>query len=534
MSTASLDKFAQILRPDQIAIERDALALVAARDTLPPGIARRRLYSAPCGAGKGSIALALLRALGARGLRAICVTPSLEVIRGFLQRTGVDQPTIDGCNADELAAAAELVGVYTYGRLYRRVLKNSAARVDVVIIDEAHHWSMSGRMARTLTAAHPMAIMLGFSASPFRGTPKATQELIKVWGEPVYSVDYADAARLGLVQIPYFHVAPLVDDDLISISAAGEFIAAEVERVSSSRIHALVKLCIDLRASFPALPAMVTLPSTGLLQMFREVAALAGLPVLGVTQETPARERSAAFEACRERRALLAAIGVVGEGVDLPWLKLIIDARPTMSPVIWLQLIGRAMRPGGARPVYVATNRNVERHSYLLAGCIPPQQIQECLSKFEQPATNGGARVIGLEDLGKIKSFNMPVRGGGHAQCYALTSVDKETGLREDYSIVHVAWLPKPIVMRRTLSTDPQTGLVNYAAGRWIPADMPSPDKLLTARTIKKKKALSDKQIAFWNRCAPRIGLDVSAIHKVDLRVFDAFAALCQTGLRIL
>ena len=48
----------------------------------------RVLFSSPTGTGKGSIELGLLKVLKKKGYRTKLLTPSLDIIRGFLERCG--------------------------------------------------------------------------------------------------------------------------------------------------------------------------------------------------------------------------------------------------------------------------------------------------------------------------------------------------------------------------------------------------------------------------------------------------------------
>ncbi len=72
----------------------------------------------------------------------------------------------------------------------------------------------------------------------------------------------------------------------------------------------------------------------------------AGIPAEHLDGETPAEERKAILERFRTGQTLvLTNCGIVSEGFDLPSIEAIQCVRPTKSLILWLQMVGRALRP---------------------------------------------------------------------------------------------------------------------------------------------------------------------------------------------
>ena len=72
----------------------------------------------------------------------------------------------------------------------------------------------------------------------------------------------------------------------------------------------------------------------------------AGVPAEHLDGETPSDERKAILERFRTGETLvLTNCGIVSEGFDLPSIEAIQCVRPTKSVVLWLQMVGRALRP---------------------------------------------------------------------------------------------------------------------------------------------------------------------------------------------
>src|SRR5262249_39773823 len=134
-------------------------------------------------------------------------------------------------------------------------------------------------------------------------------------------------------------------------------------------------------------PTMLALPSVETAAGCLHALAAAGLPAALVTGETSQAARQEAFTATVAREQVLIQIGVVSEGVDL-LLRRLVDPLPTLSPVRWVQLLGRITRPvppGEAAPEYWGCCRNLERHAYLLEGLVPLPALAQAQAAFGRP-----------------------------------------------------------------------------------------------------------------------------------------------------
>lgn len=76
----------------------------------------------------------------------------------------------------------------------------------------------------------------------------------------------------------------------------------------------------------------------------------AGIPAEHLDGETPALERKAILERFRTGQTpVLTNCGIISEGVDVPSIEAIQCVRPTKSLILWLQLVGRALRPASGK-----------------------------------------------------------------------------------------------------------------------------------------------------------------------------------------
>ena len=500
------------------------------------GVERRRAYAAPTGTGKTLTATAILLALRAGGADAWVVTPSLEIARGFLRAQGVadvDMPTGD----EALFDLAEQHHVSTPTRMRNRVADGRKEVPDVWIVDELHHAIEGNEVSGCNFNMGPASVWLGFTATPYRGTPAGTAALREAWGEPYLLLTFPEAVAQGACVVPTVEVVPLLDDDLVQVRG-GEFVDKSASKEVVSRVEALASLiakwwghgapgpypgCCPITApQHMDLPTLVAVPSTECVGALVEALDRLGVDAIGVTQSTTGEARLRAFEECRQRRAVIVQIKVVSEGVDLPWLGRLVDARPMVSPVAWLQQLGRLTRPGHGVKHYVCTNRNLERHAYLLQGAIPRSAVGQAQAAFGSPSKRGPGRIVGLEALGRLKPIELPLANGVKSTCFSIMKLEGTN--RRCYTIAHDPCTDEPIVATRV---DVVTPGEEPAWGKWERCAMPTDFEGFG--TSHRRGPATDKQLVQWKRHAKRLGLDPDA-ENLQSRQIDLLFTLLQLG----
>lgn len=475
---------------------------------------RATCFAAPTGTGKSVAILATQRALRARGRDVWVVTPRVEIVRGMLDKLGHDT---SGSSVGRLVNDAKSLQITTPVRLVGMLRRGELDRLpDGLIIDEVHH--STAATYEELRLALGRCFLIGYTATPYRGTPRGTAEFRALWGEPRWLIDIPTAIQRGFMSCPTFKVVPILDDDEISV-VNGEFRVSSVEADTSTRADAIADLIAQNSGD---VPTMVSLPSTELVEQMREKLAGRGVDVVSVTQKTKDAERRDAFRRCTQANAVLLQINVVSEGVDLP-IRRLIDASPTMSPVRWMQQVGRITRPGGESH-YLCTNRNMERHGYLWAGAIPPVAMRDAVTAFPtQSVRSLGARTIGLEKIGKFRAVELPLKGGLTGAMYGFQTVDDRGRVHEYVAILHPL-APSPFYAFRA------RGNAENGYGRWqqIPA-IPDLDGA-TTRSMGSGR-LSPKQADWWRKSAGWHGLDGQA--DVTVKQFQALPVLSNCGVKL-
>lgn len=371
---------------------------------------------------------------------------------------------------------------------------------------------------------------VGLTATPYRGTPRGTSEFLKQWGDTVVTIlTLRDAVKIGAYQMPNVEIWPLIDDDTIDVSA-GEFKVTSVTsavKESSAHIAHLSRDWFDRSTRLYDMATLYAVPSTDAVNDMVARLRDAGLPAVSVTQDTPRVDRIKAFELTEQCRAALVQISVVSEGVDLR-IRRVVDAKSTLSPNAWFQLVGR-VRPddSGLAPEYICCNRNVERHCYLWEGLLPNSKVQEAQTAFTDDTgaplitQRAGMRVVGLEGLGKFVKVPIFLLDGTIGFMYNIVHVH-ENRRTEYIAFVHPNY-PEPVYGVKESAHDG----IQMQWGKWRVVDaLPE----LKGCASAKASTLTPKQQDRWNASAENFGLDPN--RKITGREFQILPFLRETGLR--
>jgi hypothetical protein len=252
---------------------------------------------------------------------------------------------------NELRGHVTVASVQTLSRT-RRLHQVPKDRWDVVVADECH-WSASDSWQRIMTYAgvndpERDTVSVGFTATLTRTDKRGLGD---IWDEVCYLKDTRWAIEQGYlvpvtaqtVMIPDLHLedvkvrnGDLADGDLgraMAQAKAGPLIAAAYSDMARDENGELRRgICFT--------------PSIALAESFLEDFRAAGIPTELVIGTTPREERQAKYRATeRGDNKVLMSVGVLTTGFDCPPVEVCVMARPTKSPGLWIQCVGRALRP---------------------------------------------------------------------------------------------------------------------------------------------------------------------------------------------
>lgn len=492
-------------------------AALAAYKSKTPG--KRLMIVSPTGTGKSYVALEIMRRIPG----TVFVAPAQEILNDMLEKG---------------APAAQL---WTTKKLHNRLMEGLELEVPAVLIDEAHH-AVDETHRTVFALLQPATLLLGLTATPYRGTPQSSAELQLFWGAPFTALTYTDAAIRGLIRVPYCETHPLVDDDEITASGGDFAIKAvtsqyKLKTEDAANILLQRRWVVDAPARAHCGPRDITAPTiVGVcgkeqaIYMAEAIERVCRVPAEIVHADTTPTVRKEIFADVVACKCVLVHINVVSEGVDLP-IRHYLDLAPTLSPRLWVQRVGRTMRPvkpgtADVYPQYVCTNRNLERHAYLLEGCVPDAYVANAQQAFPTPSGRAARRALGLESLGKLRADTVRLTSGLTCSFYNVQG--KEGTERVSYlCILHpcksqVVWLKRADAQSATPNA---YGGKSYNYGKWAAC---APPESFTGYGASPAKPLTPGQKSWWDRSAKGVGLDDT--QEVTNRRFAILPALVDIG----
>jgi DNA repair protein RadD len=303
---------------------------------------RRLVVVSPTGSGKTVLGAHVVAEAIRVGRRVLFVAHRREIIdqtRSKLLAYGLGDGEVGVIMAsDPRRRPGAMVQVASIDTLRHR----SAPGADLVIVDECHR--AVSPSYRRLQDSYPDATHLGLTATPYRADGRglgAAYDEILVVASPKELI-----AQGHLVAPRIFTAAP---DDLPDLShvkvRGGDFderaLADAMDRTPlvGNLVEHWQKYASDLRT---VVFATSIAHSHHIIERFRA----AGVAAEHLDGETPTAERDAILaRVARGETRVISNVGVLCEGTDIVSLKCCALARPTMSTGLYLQQVGRIMRP---------------------------------------------------------------------------------------------------------------------------------------------------------------------------------------------
>lgn len=360
------------------------------------GRARRVLAVLPTGGGKTVVAADLIERAVGSGRQVLFLAHRRELIDQAsrrLQAEGIYHGVV--LAGDRRYAPHAPVQVASIQTLASRGLVPAA---QLVIVDEAHH-AIAGTYTRIL-ARYPESYIVGLTATPCRlnGTGLASCFDLLVVGPTS-----AELLAEGHLIQPAIYAPPAIDTRGLATrngDYAAEELAERARAVTGDVVAHWQKLA---RGGRTVLFACTTEHSRQLVEAFQA----GGLQAEHLDAKTPGPERAAILaRLAAGATRVVSNVGILTEGWDLPQLEVVQMARPTKSLSLYLQMVGRVMRPdpGKAGALVLDHAGNVIEHggpeeprAWTLDGAPKVGKRASTISTCEQcfavfrPTESGGA-----------------------------------------------------------------------------------------------------------------------------------------------
>ena len=343
--------------------------LKRAEQSLAPENARV-MMQLPTGAGKTVIAAHLLRNYLADGRKAMWITHRRELAaqtRKMLRSSaGVNvSPQASWARnspAPHLPNGVVIVMAQTAGRRAGQArVWDRYSHEDLLIVDEAHHATARG-WERIIRGWHGR--VLGMTATPWRLSIK--EGFDHLFGDLICGPQVRELQADGFLCDATVVVPP--DDELIQggeIGAIGDYTERGIEQANPPDVMTANALRFWRRQT-PNRRTIAYAVSVNHAYNLASVFNDAGVSAKVMLGATPPDERAGIisdFETGKLR--VLINVAVATEGFDLPDASCVMIARPTTSLSLYLQMVGRGLRPkpNGGDCVILDLAGNAMKHS---------------------------------------------------------------------------------------------------------------------------------------------------------------------------
>lgn len=317
---------------------------------------RRVLIVAPTGSGKTALTATMINRAASRSRRCVFVVHRRELIRQTAQtfdKIGLRYAVV---SPDWPEFPDAMVQIASVDSLIRRLGRFPAP--DMVVFDEAHHIS-AAKWAAVATWASK-AIHIGLTATPERldGTGLKPWFDSMVLGPTVRSL--IDHGWLS----PYTLFGPPTADLSRVRTKLGDYDQEQVADVMMK--PTVVGDVIEHYRRLPAMPRGVLFaPTVKASAAMADCFMQAGISAEHIDGTTASATRDAAMgRFVSGATRVLCNVDLFGEGVDVPAIEVAILMRATQSKALYLQQVGRALRPseGKQRAIIMDHVGNWIRH----------------------------------------------------------------------------------------------------------------------------------------------------------------------------
>ena len=308
----------------------------------------------PTGGGKTNIAASLLSDHVDRGHKAVWLTHRKELATQTANRLNhADIPTTSqpdwqpGSEAPWIAKGVVVLMAQTVGRRQRTIPGHVWASFDsddLMVIDEAHH--AAAKRWEEAIRQWP-GLVLGMTATPWRLSRKEGFDHLfgeLVLGPQVHTLQ--DEKYLCQAQV----LVPIEDNRILGggeVSTVGDYTEKGIEEANKTNNEVMTARAFEFWRKNTSnrqtiVYAVSVVHACNLAHIFRE-QGIAAEVILGDTHPMERAKRIKQFSEGELR--VLVNVAVATEGFDLPDASCIVITRPTKSLSLYLQMVGRGLRP---------------------------------------------------------------------------------------------------------------------------------------------------------------------------------------------
>lgn len=237
----------------------------------------------------------------------------------------------------------------TINTLHSRALinQNNASNWYMVVVDEAHH--LPAQTFDQFMRVIKPTILLGLTATPERMDGKSLDQYFdsRPDGSSAVSLRLWDALDQELLT-PFEYYATHDNVDLTAIKWRNNHVDNQLDTIISAsdvRANSALNALLNFASHLNALKVLGFCVSVKHAEFMANYFSQRGLDSVSITGQHTQQEREKAIQNLQQGLIkVIFTCDLFNEGVDIPQINTILLLRPTQSPVIFQQQIGRGLR----------------------------------------------------------------------------------------------------------------------------------------------------------------------------------------------
>jgi superfamily II DNA or RNA helicase len=294
--------------------------------------------------------------------------------------------------------------------------------VGLVVVDECHHYAAKtwkDVLTRLGCFADHGPVTVGFTATLSRGDG---QGLGSVWEDVVYQRSILRMIMDGHLCDVKGQAVEIDGLDLgkVAKKAGGDFADGSLgDALEASGVHVAVAKAYRehaVREDGTVRPGIAFAPTVRFAELIADALNADGVSTEVISGATPSEDRALIYKRYREGETLvLSNCMVLTEGFDAPWAEVAVIARPTQSPGLYTQMVGRVLRTHPGKGNALVLDVCGAARSNTLCGLVdlsedivPPEDgesLTEAVERVRKEARENGGRVP-LENM-KARDVDM-------------------------------------------------------------------------------------------------------------------------------
>jgi DNA repair protein RadD len=320
---------------------------------------RRVLIQLATGGGKTHQIAAIALAASLAGFRVLILATRTRLVRQIHERLdafGASHGVI-AAPLPELMHHGRLVQVASVDTLYRRALVNQRMPLpsaDIVVFDEAHLSAAESRKA--ILDSFPGALRIGFTATPAR---KSGLSLGAVFEHLITGPSPQELIAADQLVRPRIFNTPVVSES--ELAKLPKDAANDYQSGALGALFSRPKLIGDVVENWNRIAAgkrtiIFACSKAHGAELTREFCR-AGIAAELVTDADGEDIREQVFQRLESAQTLVVVnVFLAAYGIDIPSVECIVLARPTRSLVMYLQMVGRGMRPAPGKSDFLVVD----------------------------------------------------------------------------------------------------------------------------------------------------------------------------------